>query len=198
MAVRIDETIVMIEERDAHLDPAQIAAFVDHTATGGAQHRIETHLAVCADCRAEVADVARIVAESQRRRSRPAWIAGVAAAALVTMVVWPRGDDLPVVHREAPVTTSIAPAAIHPVGPTDSVPALTWTAVPHAVRYRVRVFGNDGSVLWERESVDTTLAFPVSRALRAGRTYYWNVEAQIGFDRTVASELIEFSFRLPR
>ena len=198
MAARIESTIAMIRDLNAHLAAGQVAAFVDRTADDDELRRIASHLASCAECRAEVADAVDIVAEIRQRRTRPVWIAGVAgvaAAALVAMIVWPRGIDQSTVHREAPVTTTIAPAAVHPVGITSSAPTLVWTAVPHADRYRVRVFTADGSVIWERESTDTVLAFPASGGLRDGQTYYWKVEAQIGFDRTVASELIQFSVR---
>lgn len=199
MAVRIDETVVMTQDRNAHLDPAEVAAFVDRTSTDDARRRIESHLATCRECRAEVADTLDILTRTRRRRGAPVWIAGVAAAALVAMVVWPRGvADSPPVHREAPVTATIAPAPVRPVGVVDSATALVWTAVPHADRYRLRVFTADGSVIWERESTDTMLALPAAAGVRAGRTFYWNVEAQIGFDRTVASDLVEFSVRLPR
>lgn len=198
MAVRSEDTLVMTGKRDAHPDPAQVAAFVDRTADAGGRRRIEAHLASCADCRAEVSDIVHIVAGA-RQRSRPAWMAAVAAAAAVVMVAWPGASDRSVtVHRERSVTTTIAPAAVQPVGSTDSMPALLWTAAPHADRYRVRVFAADGSVVWERESTDTILAVPASAGLRAGETYYWNVEAQIGFDRRVASELVGFSFRMSR
>lgn len=199
MAVRIEETIVMTGDRDAHPDAAQVAAFVDRTADASVRRSIEAHLASCADCRAEVSDIVHIVAGARRRRNRPAWMAGVAAAAAIMLIAWPRGGDRsPAVHRERPVTTTIAPAAVQPVGTADSMPALLWTAVPHADRYRVRVFAADGSVVWERESADTILAVPASAGLRAGETYYWNVEAHIGFDRRVASELVGFSFRISR
>lgn len=199
MAVRMDETIVMAEDHGAHLDPAQIATFVDRAVEGDDRARIESHLASCAECRAEVADTADIVREARRRRHRPAWVAAVAAAAVVAMVVWPRGiGESPPIHRDAPVTTTIAPAAVHPVGIVDSAPALLWTAVPYADRYRLRVFTPDGSVLWESESTDTLLVIPASAGVRPGRTYYWKVEAQVGFDRAVASELTAFTIRSPR
>lgn len=196
MAERIDETDGMTGNRNAHLAPAQVAAFVDRTAGDDARRVAESHLAVCAECRAEVADITRVVAETRRSRSRPVWMAAVAAAGLVAVVVWPRGvAESPSVHREAPVTATAGPTAVRPIGIADSVPALVWTAVPHAHRYHVRIFTTDGSVVWQGESTDTVAAIPPSPGWRAGQTYYWSVEAHVGFDRTVASELTPFSVR---
>jgi hypothetical protein len=199
MAVPIDATIMMSEDHEAHLAAAEVVAFVDRTADADAMRRITLHLASCGACRAEVAEVSEIVGKAGRRQYRPAWLAGVAAAALVAVIAWPRGaPEPPLVHREAPVTTAIAPAARYPVGVVDSAPAVVWSVVPYADRYRVRLFTADGSVIWERETTDTALALPAAPRLRAGENYYWNVEAQIGFDRTVTSELTAFSVRFPR
>lgn len=199
MAVPIDATIIMSDNHETHLAPAEVVGFVDRTADADARRRIMLHLASCGECRAEVAEVSILVRSTGQRHRQPGWLAGVAAAALVAMLVWPRdAGEPPLEHREAPVTTTIAPAPRYPVGVVDSAPTVAWTAVPYADRYRLRLFTADGTVLWERESSDTALAIPTTTHLRIGETYYWNVEAQIGFDRTVTSELVAFSVRLSR
>lgn len=182
---------------EGHLEPHDIAAFVDRTVDDGARARIESHLAQCEQCRAEIVEAARIVATLPRARGLKGrhWGA-IAAAAVVLLVAWPRDvRDPGLQHREAPVTTTVAPRTIAPLGVVDAASTLTWSSVPHADRYRVRVFDADGSVLWDRETSDTTAALPAATVLRAARAYYWKVEARTGFDRSTASELTEFSIR---
>ena len=47
--------------------------------------------------------------------------------------------------------------------------------------------------MWEVEGSDTAIAPPVSIAGQRGTAYLWKVEARTGWDRWVASELVEFS-----
>ena len=199
MSELVAESRVMSERLGGHLDPSDVAAYIDRVVEPSTRHRIEAHLASCAECRDELVDATRILATLPRRHRVSAWIAATAAAAIVFMLVLPRDTrDAGTEHREAPVTATVAPQAVSPVGFVDSAPTLRWTSVPHADRYQVRIFSAGGSVLWERETNDTTIAVPDSVGVRAGRAYYWKVEAQAGFDRRAASELIEFSVRFPQ
>ena len=68
-----------------------------------------------------------------------------------------------------------------------------WTSVPRADRYRLTVFDRDGTVVWEAEGSDTAVALPRSILDGRGTALLWKVEARTGWDRWVASELIEFS-----
>lgn len=193
------ESRVMTGHMDGHLDPAEVAAYVDRVMERDARQRIEAHLASCAECREELVDATRIAATLPHQRRISMWVPAAAAAALMVMVVWPRAVREPALdHREAPVTVTVAPRALAPVGAVDSAPMLLWSSVPHADRYEVRVFAADGSVLWERETNDTSVAIPDSIGLRSRQSYHWKVEALTGFDRRAASELIEFSVRFPR
>jgi hypothetical protein len=188
---------------EQHLRPEEIAAYIDGVATGDARARIESHLATCDDCRAEIVDASRIAATLPRARGmrRRVWIPAAAAAAVVLLAVWPRTVREPgveVTHRESPVTATIAPRAIEPVGTVDSAVALVWTSVPHTDRYRVRLFDARGTVIWERETTDTTINVPATTSLRPGQAYFWKIEAQAGFGRSAATELVEFSVRHAR
>lgn len=195
------ESPIMSGRQDGHLNPAEVAAFIDRVVDGDARRQIEAHLASCPDCRSELMDATRVVATLPHRRRLTVWIPGAAAAAaaaIVVLAVWPRDAREPGMHREAPVTATVAPRALSPVGAVDSASALRWSSVPHADRYQVRVFNADGTVLWERETNDTSVAIPDSIGVRSERSYHWKVEAQTGFDRRAASELIEFSVRFPQ
>jgi hypothetical protein len=196
MSIQVVEVVSVTEQ---HLDPNEVVAYVDRVATPSSRARIESHLATCAECRAEVSDAARIIATLPPARGRRRRIAISAAgiAAMLLIFLWPRANREPLhqEHREAPITTTIAPVVLTPVGPVESANAFSWSSVPHADRYDVRVFDADGSVVWQRGTTDTTLVAPRDIGFRAGRPYYWKVEAHTGFDRSTASELVEFSIR---
>jgi anti-sigma factor RsiW len=186
-------------ESDGHLPAHRIAAWADGTLAREERATIEAHLATCADCRAEAADVSRIVRSLPMARTvgRRTWIPAAAAAALALLWVGSRPLREPGLeqHREEAVTTTVAPRPIAPIDTVDRVTALVWSSVPGADRYRVRFFDAEGTVIWEGEDADTVAALPDSLALRAGRPYYWRVEAHTGFDRWVASDLIELVAR---
>lgn len=202
MAQQVSEAPAVSElPSEYHLQPEEIAAYIDGIATGEVRTRLESHLAACDDCRSELVDASRIVAALPRARGMRGrvWMPAAAAAAIVLLLAWPRTVREPSVqHREAPVTTTIAPRAIAPIGAVDSATALVWSSVPYRDRYRVRVFDAAGSVIWETETIDTITSVPMSVSLRPGRSYYWKVEAQTGFGRSAATELIEFSVRQAR
>jgi anti-sigma factor RsiW len=179
-----------------HLQSDEVAAYVDGSVSGEARARIEDHLGSCPDCRAEVAQVAHIV----DTRPPPRWVGasvwiGAAAALVAVLFVAPRMTHKPAApeHREAAVTTTVAPSPAAPRGAVESVKVLVWSAVPYADGYRVRLFDATGSVVWESEGADTVARLPASIAIRSGRPYYWKVEARTGFDRWAASELVEFT-----
>ncbi len=184
---------------DQHLQADEIAAFVDGTVTGDARTAIQAHLAACGECRAEVAEVSRIIRTLPNARgvSWRIWVPAAAAAALVLLWVAPREVRGPITpeHREEAVTVTVAPRPTAPVGTVASVMGFIWSSVPNADRYRVRLFDAEGTVIWEHETGDTAVALAGSVTLRAQRSYYWKVEAHTGFDRWAASDLIEF---LPR
>ena len=177
---------------DAHLAASEVAAYVDGSAAPAARARLQAHVAQCDVCRDELVDISRLAAARRPRRTAKAWIPAAAAAALVFLLIVP--DDRERQHREGALTTTVAPRAIAPVGVVDSATSLTWSAVPHADGYRVRLFDSSGTVLWERETADTTLALQLPR----GRAFFWKVDAGTGFDRSASSDLTEFSIRAPR
>jgi hypothetical protein len=61
--------------------------------------------------------------------------------------------------------------------------------VPHAARYRVRFYDEQGTVLWLIDVKDTLATPPAAVTLTPG-TYFWRVEAETEFRRWAASDLI--------
>jgi hypothetical protein len=181
-----------------HLSADEIASFVDGAMLDGDRRSAEAHLAICAECRAEASDVSSILrtAPKAARSSRRLVVssAAVAAAAVLFWVV-PRATREPSnpLHREETLTTTPAPQALAPRGTTDAATAFVWSSVPHAASYRLRLYAEDGTLLWERETQDTTAVRPDSVPLIARTPYFWKVDANTGFDRAASSDLVEFT-----
>jgi Putative zinc-finger len=179
-----------------HLENGEVAAYLDRALSPSDRSRVEEHLADCDVCRAEVIEVARLLRTQRRRRGWYVPIGVAAAAAAVLLLVWPRPVEEPPLspnYREPVVTTTAAPSAIAPRGAIVAASRFVWTTVPHADRYRLTVFDETGSVLWEAQTSDTAAALPESIHLKRGASYFWEIEAQTGWNRWVGSDLIEFS-----
>jgi hypothetical protein len=177
-----------------HLTSEEVAAYLDRALTPSDRSRVEAHLVDCAECRDELVDLTRLLRTRPRRR----WVLSVgvaaAAAAVLLLVLLPQRTESPGPgYREPAVTPTVAPVAVAPNGAIATAAQLVWTAVPHADRYRLTLFDSAGTVLWERETVDTAARLPDTLRLKRGVSYFWKVEAQTGVNRWVSSELVGFS-----
>lgn len=183
--------------RAAHLESGEIAAYLDRVLPRPDRSRIEAHLAQCEECRDELVAVARLL---RARPRQPGWYLPVgvaaAAAAVALFIIWPRPPEQPgsPEYREPAVTTTVPPAILGPRGVVAAPLIFVWTTVPHADRYRLALFDDSGRVVWETQTSDTAAALPDSIRLLPGASYLWKVEAQTGWDRWVASDLVGFSF----
>ncbi len=193
--MQVAERITVTEQ---HLDPRDVVAYVDRAATPSERARIESHLVTCPECRAEVSEAARIIATLPRAREtqKRALITAAGIAAVLLVFLMPRVDrQVGLQHREAPVTTTVAPVILAPVGAVESADVVTWSSVPHADRYELRVFDSDASVVWRTETVDTVVSIPRTVSLRPGVSYYSKVQAHTGIERSTSTDLVEFSIR---
>lgn len=191
------------------LDALVIADFVEGRLDTDDRERVVDHLLSCARCRSVVSATSRLAAEALVTDQLPAprrrWLIplGLAAAAALVFLVLPRGGDhgSPPILRE-PTDARNRPASkqggIHaplPIAPRDSVAQvdrLLWEGMPGVERYRVRLYNDEGDVLWTAETTDTVVMLPDSTALSPGATYFWKVEAQTEWRRWVASDLVGF------
>jgi anti-sigma factor RsiW len=188
------------ERREGHLSAEDVAAYVDRGLAALARAGVEEHLAACAECRAEVVAVARLARglPVPRRWTVLVPLAAAAAVLVLYFAPWQRSpEQAGSVLREPAVTTTVAPRPVAPLGAVAALPALLWTSVPHADRYRVTVFDSNGSVVWETQVADTVALLPHVIALRAGVPYFWKVAARTGWDRWVASDLTSFTLGAP-
>jgi anti-sigma factor ChrR (cupin superfamily) len=186
------------------VDDETIAALAEGSLDAAARDVAMAHIAGCARCRGAVSSIARALMDpavsrevraTARPRLRLVTIAsGLAAAAIVALIAlpWRSADEAPT-HRAPTITAAPNPVLIGPVGIVASAPALRWTGVGGADRYRVTLFDATGGVVYETETTDTTAALPGSVSLERGDSYFWKVEARTGFNRWSSSDLVEFS-----
>lgn len=184
----------------SHLEPEQVAAYLDRTLSAEARGRVEAHLVECRECRAEVVEVERLAGSVPGPRRWAAVPMLAAAAAAVVLVVTQVGGPAPEPpHREPAVQSALAPATVAPAGSVSRLEQLTWTGVVGADRYRVALFDAEGRVLWEATVPDTTAHVPanVSAELDAADAYFWSVRARVAWDRWTESGLTEFRVAEP-
>jgi hypothetical protein len=185
-------------ETPACPDELVIADFVEGRLVSDVRARVVDHLLTCARCRALVRATAGIAATwpaptEARKRGWHRWAVPLAAAAAALIIlVWPRPDDGTAPNlREPALTRTVAPTPIHPRTSVARLERLVWSSVPHAERYRARLYDDQGTVLWQVETTDTAVAIPAGQPLPPG-SYFWRVEAETEWRRWAASDLIAF------
>lgn len=167
-----------------HLQPQELAAFLDGGVPSPASRRARAHLADCAECRSEAIEAGRVVRAGSRPRRRQ--LGGLVLAAAVLLAVWlgvRAPASTPVLRGSAPEAVpvdAVAPVPVSPVGDTrrSAGPLLfTWRSSPGAVEYRLTVLDASGSVLWTQVTTDTSLALPLAISLPPKDSYFWYVDA---------------------
>ncbi len=208
----------------ACLDEAELAAWVDGALDPEAEASALSHLARCARCRRAAASLVRTlrsdrVAPAVRelekgsirergagplRKLPPRYRVGAVVAAIAAVlagVLFLRPTDLE--FEETPAHRATIPGAISlpqpiaPLGELEAVDAFTWSPVSGADRYRLTVFDDEGTVVWEAETEETRLAAPATVQFETGAQFFWKVVARVGFDRWVDSELVTFTISQP-
>jgi len=178
----------------------------------------ESHYLTCSRCRTELrlgAGIREILPEVReaagapeirgeektghwfRRNARIGAVAAAVAAVLIGVIlVQPAGRE-PLPHREGVPETPDAPGVEGPRGEVGTVEEFRWTAVPSADLYRVTLYDDAGDVLWQAETPASRLAPPDTVELAQGALYLWQVDARVGWDRWVSSDLVRFSITDP-
>ena len=178
----------------SHPDPQQLAKYLDDGCTPLERAAIESHGAVCTECRADLIGSYKVLRSSPAAETRrQLYLVPLAAAAILLVLLLPRvrppGATL---EREPGVGTALAPVAATPNGDVSALTELTWTRVPGADAYQPTVFDSAGTVLWTVVVTDTSVMVPASLREATARNYYWTVRARTGWDRWVASSLTRF------
>ena len=183
---------------DGHLSAEEIAGYIDHTLSVDRGVRAESHLAVCAECRHELAASSHIVgtapAANRRRYIGPA--AGFAAAAgilVAIMLALPERDDVELQRGSGIEPTSRVQAVFPATGSTIGGEPLNfiWRRDDDA-SYQVSVVDSAGAVLWVTTTSDTVARLPQTVRLRPGARYFWYVDALRADGFSVSSGPMEF------
>jgi hypothetical protein len=180
------------EDHLTHLREAEIAAFLDEGLEAAERHRVEAHIDICEECRAELVDIGRAMELRGKRATRVAtlmarrwWIPAAAAAGIVAILVVPRLATPPSVALDSTRAPRIADGEgqrrIDLISPADdaTMPSARMVFTWHAVRadvYRVSLLTASGDSIWTKETTDTTASVPTNVTLSPG-PYFWRVDA---------------------
>lgn len=182
-----------------------VARYLAGTMSGPEAEAFEEHFFGCEECWAAVRRGVEVRAAFQEPageaspasastahvaplvRRRAWWPLAAAAALLIAAVTSWRVMAL---HHPGATTLdqerSAGAPAVHVRTDTGAL-AVTWSPVPSAAGYRVRLFTADGSVLLDREVADTALA-PSTAVPNAspGARVFWEVDALNGVRDVIA------------
>ena len=172
---------------ESHLSAEDVAAYIDRRLSPGDRRSADAHLVSCADCRAELADAAQLVAGAPAVRTgtsrRMVTIATLAAAAVVVLAVSlslpgrnpsPSSTQRAESDAEPNAVRALEPAA----GATVSSPtqAFVWHREGDA-RYQLRIVDSSGAPAWRTTTNDTSARLPTTVHLRPRSGYFWYVDA---------------------
>jgi len=189
MHVRLDDAPpkpahVAVPMTGPHLSVETITAYVDATLDANSRDDADRHLAVCADCRSELAGVTDLVAglPSPARRNLNRGVVGSAllAAGLVAILV---RSPAPPPERSGTTERATRPAASKldilepPVAGGLRNGRIVWGSVEPGATYHVTVIDTTGATRWSAKTTDTVATLPPSVRLEGGARYYLYVDA---------------------
>ncbi len=133
----------------------------------------------------------------RRRRSFASWATPLAAAAVLVVGIglWRNRSDRPSENQPAPVAPSIEPTrgastslVVSSHATSDGLVA-AWTKAATAHTYRVRLLAADGSLLFERETADTSVVLPSDSARVSANSgsRFWQIQALDELRKIVAT-----------
>ena len=187
-----------------HLSSEEIAAYADGEVAAAEKDRIQTHLADCSVCRAEMTELTDLLHAHGRRRRWTVAASGAAAAAVaaVLLIGGPFSREVPeesrgirspemAAKREAvPTIPATAPAPDATVEQTELV--FTWRSLGEGTLYRLTVTDEGGDPRWHGEMYDTTSLLPSDVVLERGRVYLWYIDALLTDGQTATTGVQRF------
>ena len=186
------------ESSETHLTADQAAEYADGRSLGAGREAIERHLAHCDGCRKEVIEIRRLMQPVFTRQRRViAWLGGSAAlaAGLVLFLVNPdiMRTERPMLHRgESGALTEVRLIAPSASAANGEVRVFVWATQPRARRYELTVMDSVGATVWNYLTTDTSGVMPRTVSLIPGQRYFWKVNAETGWARSVSSRVGEF------
>ena len=189
-----------------HLSSTQVADLLDEHLDPADRASVVTHLAACAECRHEVAELHGALSRVNERQPRSRWlvVATLAAAAVVAFVAIPRLTTRPATHGGTPAATRTdepssieSTARIGIVDPSDggtlSAAGFTWRSSGADASYSLSVQDTAGAVVWTKTVSDTSAALPATVKLEPGARYFWSVDARLADGSTSRSGAHSFT-----
>ena len=190
----------------SHLTDEDLAAYLDRNLDATSLARFDTHMARCAECRADFVEARSLLESTDALSVSSRLVLGrraviwLAAAGILTIAF------LPLLRREGRLgegskavrAPSSAPLRIEIVAPPErqvasSAVVFTWRSVEGASTYRVTVADSAGSALFNTVTSDTSVTPPAGVEIRRGGTYLWYVDGLTSDGRTVGSGIHSFS-----
>jgi hypothetical protein len=168
-----------------HLSDERLAGFIDGTLSSADRAAVESHVADCPVCRAELVAASRTTATapSPARRRPPLTAIAAAAAAVIVIVVaqrrlWQPAEAPLRVGRSASAVDAATLRVVTPKGDvvTPGRIAFVWHRSDAAVEYTITVQNTDGRVLWSSRTPDTSVALPDSIVPTSGTVLHWYVD----------------------
>lgn len=173
-----------------------MSGYLDHDLPQEERGQVELHLASCAECRHELAEIRRLQLR-HRRRWAVALVPTAAAAAILLAIALPRPGAPPSGTRAGPAPepslpiVAPSPSADIPPGPITFV----WRSAGPDASYTVTLQEADGRVAWTSSVADTVAVLPDSVAVGPGRTWFWFVDALLPDGRARSSGLNRLTTR---
>jgi len=194
-----------------HLTSGEAAAMLDERVEGAERSRLVAHLANCADCRHELAQLRGDLEESGLLRRSRRWpiVAAACAAAVVVAAIVPvtrlarnsNGSQVEVMRSAGAIAPTDAATSIDALSPADSAIVtrssvlLAWRPSGAAASYAVTVQDTAGAVMWSKPLADTVVSVPSDVPLVSGHRYFWSVEARRADGVSSRTELRSFTVR---
>jgi len=171
-----------------HLSPEALAGYLDDDLPGEEQRQVELHLAACAECRDELAELRRLQL-GRRRQWVMVLVPAAAAAAVLLAIALPRQAETPSDIRAGP-TAEPTLAIVSPVPSDEIAPgpiAFTWRSAGPGASYTFTLQEADGRVVWTSTVADTVAVLPDSVAFSPGLTWFWLVDALLPDGRSLST-----------
>lgn len=86
---------------------------------------------------------------------------------------------------------------LSPVGEVSTLSELRWKPVPAVSSFAVKIYTEEGELVWEGSAPDTKIALPdsIKENLIQGPTYFWQVEAITDKGESIKSQMVRFRIR---
>ena len=190
---------------DGHLTSEELAAYIDGRLDPAQAARIESHMADCAACRADLVATRPLVEEASLRvhrgrsyipRRGAAWLAAAAVIAIAFLPMLQhafgsRGSNAQVRATQTSRTTiEVVSPRTAPVDAESVV--FAWRPVAGASTYRLTLTDSSGEPLFGGSTAETTFAAAARAKLHRGSHYLWYVDALTSDGRTVSSGIRSF------